>query len=84
MLIGNSLWELLFTEYTENGIDFDRKQICINASATSQEIVNLLTLAYINEFGYTDFTDSAQVSWFIAQHFSEIKERLSWIRRQLR
>ena len=79
MEIGNSLWELLLTEYTENSIDFDRRQICIKRGSTMPEIVNLITLAYIHEYGYKEFKDVAQVSWFIANHFSEISEKSTWI-----
>ena len=84
MEIGNSLWELLILDHTENCINFDRKQICINRSATDKEIINLLTLAYIHEYGYTDFAEIAQVSWFIAQNFDDINEKSAWLREQLR
>lgn len=84
MEIGNSLWELLLMEYTENSIDFDRRQICVKSGSTMPEIVNLVTLAYIHEYGYTEFSDVAQVSWFIAKHFSEISENSTWIYNSLR
>ena len=84
MEIGNSLWELLLMEYTENSIDFDRRQICVKSGSTMPEIVNLVTLAYIHEYGYTEFSDVAQVSWFLAKHFSEISENSTWIYNSLR